>query len=253
MSRDVDTVHRGMLGLLPPGWAWPRDEGSLLAAALRPMAEGLSELEALAEALIAEVDPRTATATLADYERVLGPAQCGQDAAYMAVPDRQLNAHTRWVARGGQRRQYFVDIAVRLGYSIDYAVHLPVPTIDDLADGAVEVTGFAPTVSGTGTPGATLTLAFEDPPPVVRIEEWRPFIMGFSHCADETWHIGPACNRFYWRVVVPGARATWFRAGSGRCGMDPHVQMSPAEDLECLLRQYAPAHTQLIFQYLPAS
>jgi uncharacterized protein YmfQ (DUF2313 family) len=41
----------------------------------------------------------------------------------------------------------------------------------------------------------------------------------------------------------------WFRCGSGQCGVDPHLLIGHAEDLECILARWQPAHTQIIYDY----
>lgn len=119
MSRSVAAVHTEMLSLLPGGWIWPRRaDASLLAAMLEPMAEEIAELEATAEAMMDEVDPRTAYLCLGDFERVLGPDPCGRDTAAMTVAERQKLAHQRWTARGGQSIAYYTTLAARRGVTI---------------------------------------------------------------------------------------------------------------------------------------
>lgn len=63
------------------------------------------------------------------------------------------------------------------------------------------------------------------------------------------WVIGPPEIRFYWVVYPSKTKLMWFRASSGRSGVDHHLEFSIAEDLECLLRRYKPAHTQIVFDY----
>jgi uncharacterized protein YmfQ (DUF2313 family) len=118
MSRSETIVHRELLSLLPPGWIWPRDEGSLLAALLKPLAGEIAALEATAEAMLEEIDPRTAVLCLPDFERVLGADPCGRDPSTLSLPRRQELAHQRWTARGGQSIAYFVDMAAKRGVSI---------------------------------------------------------------------------------------------------------------------------------------
>lgn len=119
MSRAADTVHREMLSLMPPGWIWPRGEDSQFAAILRPIAAEVADLEATAEAMLEEVDPRTAVLTIDDFERVLGPDPCGRDPGALALADRQQLAHQRWTGRGGQSVAYFVELAAKRGYTIE--------------------------------------------------------------------------------------------------------------------------------------
>lgn len=118
MSRPETVVHRELMSLLPPGWIWPRDGGSLLGAVLQPLAGELAVLEATAEAMMDEIDPRTAVLCLDDFERVLGADPCGRDPSALSLPQRQELAHQRWTARGGQSIAYFVDMAAKRGVSI---------------------------------------------------------------------------------------------------------------------------------------
>lgn len=124
MSRSADQVLAEMLSLLPSGWAWPHDAGepaqagSLLTALLRPMATGIAELEAAAEAAMAEVDPRTAAAALADFERLLGADPCGRDISALDSAARRRIVHGRYTARGGASRDYFGALAAALGTDI---------------------------------------------------------------------------------------------------------------------------------------
>ncbi len=59
--------------------------------------------------------------------------------------------------------------------------------------------------------------------------------------------------RFYWTIRVAGRRLSWFRCGTGQCGVDPMLRIALATDLECVIRRWAPAHTQVIFDYSAAA
>ena len=65
------------------------------------------------------------------------------------------------------------------------------------------------------------------------------------------WEIGPPEIRFYWSVRVNAVRYTWFRASSGQAGVNHHLEFGLATDLECILRRWKPAHTEIIFDYSP--
>lgn len=89
------------------------------------------------------------------------------------------------------------------------------------------------------------------------IVEHAPFMCGVSECGDTRteeggwyrWEIGPEEMRFFWTVKLARPRLNWFRAGSGQAGVDPHLRIAIATDLECALQRYKPAHTQLRFSY----
>jgi uncharacterized protein YmfQ (DUF2313 family) len=118
MSRSEDQVLDELLSHLPPGWIWRRDRDSLIAALLTPLASGIADVEALAEEMLHEVDPRLASVCLPDYERVLGPDPCGRDTSTMSLADRRQLAHQRWTARGGASRAYFIGLAAKRGVAI---------------------------------------------------------------------------------------------------------------------------------------
>jgi uncharacterized protein YmfQ (DUF2313 family) len=84
----------------------------------------------------------------------------------------------------------------------------------------------------------------------VEIAEFRPFVAGRNRIGDPL--NGPAEVRACWRVSVGAARIAQFRSGAGRAGADRLGRIRRAEDLECIFRRLAPAHTTLIFDYLGA-
>jgi hypothetical protein len=61
--------------------------------------------------------------------------------------------------------------------------------------------------------------------------------------------LGPPENRYYWQVHVHAGTLMWFRCSSGQCGVDPHLRIGHATDLECILERWKPAHTQIIYDY----
>lgn len=73
--------------------------------------------------------------------------------------------------------------------------------------------------------------------------------IGVGETSEYPYILGPITNRFYWTVHVAAARLTWFRVTQSETGVDPHLRIGIASDLECLLRRYKPAHTDIIFDY----
>jgi uncharacterized protein YmfQ (DUF2313 family) len=41
----------------------------------------------------------------------------------------------------------------------------------------------------------------------------------------------------------------WFRAGASQAGVDHHLRIQTALDLQCLLNRWKPAHTEIAFDY----
>lgn len=117
MSRSAEAVHAEIVSLTPEGWVWPR-AGSLFAALFQPPATAIADLEATAEAMMDEIDPRSAVLCLTDFERVLGPDPCGRDPTTLTLSARQKLAHQRWTARGGASIPYFIGYAAKRGVTI---------------------------------------------------------------------------------------------------------------------------------------
>lgn len=80
----------------------------------------------------------------------------------------------------------------------------------------------------------------------IEIEEFEPWICGWSECGEEL--NGGDDVRFQWLVRVLGPRLIEFIAGASECG-DALGDFIQAEDLECILRILKPAHTNLIVTY----
>jgi uncharacterized protein YmfQ (DUF2313 family) len=209
---------------LPVGEVWPRAPGTTLYAFMSQIALVWARwAQRVAKFLLVEAFPPTSLDLLPDWERVLGLPEPCIPVEGLTVSERQLAVREKLARRpGGQSREYFTGIAIRLGY------HEPGPSAYQFP--------------------ATL------PMPVGRalritITEYRPFMFGVSRLGDPRWRFSPPEMRFVWRVTVPGPRVTWFRFGAGRLGQDPHARIRQAEDLECLLHKLKPAHTRLIISY----
>ena len=203
-----------MLKLLPKGQAWPRYFDSTLALTIAGLADYYGTCDARAADLLErESDPRSTVELLPDWERAWGlPDPCFAEA--LTIPDRQRVLVMWMTLLGAQSRQFFIETAARLGYTIT-------------------------------------------------ITEYAPFMCGVSMCGDTTlqnikaggdayhmrWEIGGPEMRFYWTIHVTTAALTWFRCGSGQCGVDPHLRIGLATDLVCILHRWKPAQTEIVFDY----
>ena len=90
----------------------------------------------------------------------------------------------------------------------------------------------------------------------IHIGEYAPYMTGISRCGDQPdetgyprWELAPPEIRFYWKCLVDNAKLTWFRVTRGEVGVDPHLIIGLATDLECVLNRWKPAHTRIIFDY----
>lgn len=207
IRRGQDDYAAALTALLPSGPAWPREPESVLMRVVRGLGGVFGFVDGRAADLIErESDPRATIELLPDWERNFGlPDACV--AERITVADRQKALVVKMTTLGGQSREFFIDLAASIGYTI-------------------------------------------------RITEYAPFMCGVSECGDTRdefddprWQVGPPEIRFYWTVHVGLARLTWFRAGAGEVGVDHHLEIGLATDLECLLRRYKPGHTDVLFDY----
>jgi uncharacterized protein YmfQ (DUF2313 family) len=116
---SVEAYARQLRNLLPPGKAFDFESDSWIAGVLLSIAEEFVRVDSRAKTtLIEETDPRTTVERLEDWERILGLP----DDAVTEIPDsigeRQIAVATKLASRGGQSRQFYIDLAATLGYTI---------------------------------------------------------------------------------------------------------------------------------------
>jgi uncharacterized protein YmfQ (DUF2313 family) len=237
VRRSGDDYVDALAALLPTGPAWPREYDSVLMT----LVGGLSQIwgdvdDRAADLLERESDPRETIELLPDWERAFGlPDPCYT--APQSVDERQLALVMRMTMLGAQSREFFIGVAAQIGYHIT-------------------ITEYRTFVVGLDHVGDARTIGVVPPDPMPN--EWGRPIMnarGDAPVADSElsewpyYGLGPDTNRFYWTVHVDQAKLVWFRCASGQCGVDPHLRIGLADDLECLLGRLKPAHTQIIFDY----
>jgi uncharacterized protein YmfQ (DUF2313 family) len=217
IRRSGDDYASALLALLPVGSAWPRDPGSTLVEATAGLAEEYGFVDGRAADLLErESDPRITFELLPDWERNWGlPDPCFAEA--LSVADRQRILVFKMTLLGAQSREFFItEVALKmLGYT-------------------VTISEYAPFMAGISRVGDTRT------PPIDPAHALK---------GDFRWYIGPPEMRFYWTVHVSSTRLTWFRCASGQAGVDPHLRIGLATDLECLFNRWRPAHTEIVFDY----
>ena len=215
VRRTGSDYVQAFLNLLPTGQAWPRSRESTLVQTCDGLNQYWGYVDGRAADLLErESDPRAALELLPDWERNWAlPDPCFSPMP-LTVDDRHRILMLKMTLLGTPSRKFFTDWAAFLGYQI-------------------------------------------------YITEYAPFMCGVSRCGDTSaeeiaaggdgyhmrWYVGPAEMRFYWTVHVMNARLTWFRCGAGQCGVDHLLTIGLAQDLECMIRRWEPAHTQVIFDY----
>jgi uncharacterized protein YmfQ (DUF2313 family) len=224
------------LTMLPQGQAWPkRVPDSTLVRSVVGLCDYWGFVDGRAADLLErESDPRQTVELLPDWERNWGlPDPCYEEP--QTIGERQLALVMRMTMLGGQSREFFIAVAEMIGYSITITEYRTfVVGIDRVGDNRVYGDGTNPMYNEWGNP-----ILNEDGRPVEdgELSEW-PY-----------YGLGPETNRFYWQVHVHEASLIWFRCSKGQCGVDPHLRIGLADDLECLLNRWKPAHTEIIFDY----
>jgi uncharacterized protein YmfQ (DUF2313 family) len=236
VRRSGDDYIDALAALLPVGPAWPREYDSTLMKLVGGLSQVWGDVDGRAADLLEiESDPRQTVELLPDWERNFGlPDPCYS--APQTVGQRQLALVMRMTMLGAQSREFFISVAAMIGYTItitEYRVF--VVGIDGCGDCRVYGDGSDPMRNEWGVP--IMDAQGDEPVAEGELSEWP------------NYGIGPPSNRFYWTVHVSGASLTWFRVTKGQTGVDPHLRIGLADDLECLLNRWKPAHTEIIFDY----
>lgn len=200
---------------MPVGQSWPvNNPESVMYRVLTGLAEYWGFVDGRAADLLEiESDPRTTYELLTDWERNWGlPEPCWPPATTLS--ERRKMLVFKMTLLGAQSRQWFYDTAEWLGYTI-------------------RITEYAPYMCGVSMVGDTRGIFNEGDP-----DHYR-------------WQLGPPEMRFYWTVHVDALKLLKFYVSESQCGIDRLLTIRHAEDLECVLNEWKPAHTQIIFDYSP--
>lgn len=120
MGLGADQYLSQTQALLSPGAALTRDPGATLTQLFAALAEEFARVDARADALVEEADPRTAYELLPDWGRALGlPDEC--TAAEQTLQSRRAAVVARLTAIGGQSIIHFIDMAATLGHTVTIA------------------------------------------------------------------------------------------------------------------------------------
>jgi uncharacterized protein YmfQ (DUF2313 family) len=240
VRRAGSDYREAFLSLLPTGPAWPKHA---IDSVLWMTCDGLCDYWGFvdgraADLLERESDPRQAIELLPDWERNWGlPDPCYSSP--QTVDQRHAALIARMTLLGAQSRQFYIDFAAALGYSISISEYRPFMVgLDRCGDNRVYGDGTNPMFSDTFVRGY---LPVYDPDgqrvKSGELSEWP------------NYGLGPPENRYFWTVHVHQADLHWFRCASGQCGVDPHLRIGRAQDLECILARWKPAHTEIIYDY----
>jgi uncharacterized protein YmfQ (DUF2313 family) len=212
MRRGQPEYFHVLHALLPRGIAWPRWPTTVLMRFVYGLAGIFGYCDGrAADLLVRESDPRSTVEMLDWWERAWGlPDPCWAGMRE-TIGERQRMLVMKMTMIGGQSRQWFINMARFIGYAIEISEYRPWMTgYDRVGDNRARVNG------GLG--------------------RW-PAQMGHPEM------------RFAWTVHIQRRRLVWFRVSRGQCGIDPHLKIDLALDLECLIRRWRPAHTEVLFDY----
>lgn len=115
---NVDAYARQLKQLLPPGKLWHLEFGTDTSNLMLGLAEELARVDARGLALIEESDPRTATETLAEWERMLGLPDEDIIEIPSTVEARRQAIISKLLQTGGQSRAYYIGLAAAAGYVV---------------------------------------------------------------------------------------------------------------------------------------
>jgi uncharacterized protein YmfQ (DUF2313 family) len=113
----VDRV-RSLIQLLPPGKLWRLEPTNVLYKVLAAIAEELERVRARYDQLMLEVDPRTATETIAEWERSLSLPDEVIPVLPTDLASRRVVVAQKWVALGGQSYSFFAALCAQCGYPL---------------------------------------------------------------------------------------------------------------------------------------
>jgi uncharacterized protein YmfQ (DUF2313 family) len=115
--RSATEYLRLFQSLLPYGKAWNRDEDSTLTEFLHAQSEEFARVDTRSNQLLAERNTLKTNELLADHENDLGlPDECSADDE--TISQRRTAVHAKFILKGQQSPQYFIDLAADLGRTI---------------------------------------------------------------------------------------------------------------------------------------
>lgn len=115
MALSVENYVQQLQSLLLLGKAWTRNVDSVLTNLLKGIAKEFARIDARADDLLRESDPRTTSELIEDWERVADlPDPCVTVA--QTLEQRRVALTSKLTMQGGQSRKYFINLAASMGY-----------------------------------------------------------------------------------------------------------------------------------------
>lgn len=126
MSARPIGLHDDLLRRLLPPLSIDRN-GRSITTELTVYGDALDASTALADALLAEADPRTTSVLFTDWERIYG-----LEAGSQTDAQRRASLLAAILAGGGQSRAFYVQLAAALGYTANIIEYRPHTVLDDV-------------------------------------------------------------------------------------------------------------------------
>jgi uncharacterized protein YmfQ (DUF2313 family) len=117
MARSALQYRQLLLSLLPPGKVWQGKIDRVLVKTIYAIADEFVRVEERVEALFEEKDVRTTTELLEDHENDYSLPDEGDEIG-KTTEKRREELHASLLKLGQQYKQYYIDIAAALGYTI---------------------------------------------------------------------------------------------------------------------------------------
>lgn len=122
MALGAESYLQQLQALLPKGKAWTREVGTVLTNLLKGISQEFARIDARVDDLLNEADPRTTYELIDDWERVAGLPEVGVTIE-QTLAQRRAALESKLTMQGGQSRQYFIDLAAQIGYTITIVEH----------------------------------------------------------------------------------------------------------------------------------
>jgi uncharacterized protein YmfQ (DUF2313 family) len=204
--------------LLPPGIAWPREPETALMRTMAGLAEEFARVLARDCDLLAESYPGSATETITDWERICGlPDECNGQLG--TLTERRQAVLQKLAMRGGQSRQYYIDGAAALGFTI-------------------AITEFRPLIADEGRAGDACRWQSEG-----RVHDTNLIVGPYppTDPRDKDWW-------FWWEITTDeDVKTVYMRADASEAG-DPLAKYGNSM-LVCWIEDSKPAHTDVMFSF----
>lgn len=126
MGMTAEDYLKAMQALLPPGLAWLREDDGALTKVLRAAAKEYERIDAYADNVTEEIDPRTTFEMLSDWENALGLPECGLELGPLA--ERREAAAAKLIETGLITLPDLVALAADLGFTITIDTFTPFRT-----------------------------------------------------------------------------------------------------------------------------